>query len=174
MTRLLTYKVRSAIAQCWLTGAAFLAAGVAVPAPTAAGSAATPNLGPVPGLPSPPAVSDLESRRPKCLAYKITRTDKHIMEQCAAAWEEFRRVHIEGYRKSLEPFVEDLKRLDRAFQRQVPSKLSSDDYEEYRRVIAREIRYATDGRYLVIYQEYITTYREQVELLRIHHKQASG
>lgn len=151
-------------------------------AASAASAAASAAAGPakaqgngVPDMPTSPSTANLESRRPKCPEYRVTRTNKHLMEQCRALWEDYLRIEIEGYRRSFAPYVNALKRLERKFQLQVPKDLSQALYEEYRSVIAEEIADATvaNGRYLATYREYVDSYRRQVKLLQDHHREAS-
>lgn len=155
------------------TAAAPPATSASAPAPAPAPAASAPGAG-VPGMPSAPSTAALESKRPKC-EYRITRTDTHLMEKCRVLWEDYLRFEIEGYRRSFQPYVAALNRLDQRLQRQVPKELSATQYEEYRAIIADEIAAATvtAGAYMVTYREYVESYRRQVRLLQDHHKKAT-
>jgi len=166
--------------------AVLLAANVAVsgaqtstPAAQPAASAPSPtasNPATVPGMPPAPTTAALESKRPKCQAYRITRTDKYLMEQCRVLWEDYLQLDIEEFRRGLTPYVRQLARLDTRLQLRVRRKdLDPDIYEEYRLMIADEIIDATKktGRYIQIYLEYVDAYKRQVHLLKEHWQQAS-
>jgi hypothetical protein len=147
------------------------------PAAASAPSPAASSPAAVPGMPPAPTTVALDNKRPKCPDYRITRTDKYLMEKCRALWEDYLQLDIEGFRRGLTPYVRDLQRLDTRLQLQVRrQKLDSDTYEEYRLIIADEILDATKktGRYLQTYLEYVDAYKRQVQLLKEHWQQASA
>lgn len=92
-------------------------------------------------------------------------------------WEDYLQLDIEGFRRSLTPYVRDLQRLDTRLQLRVRrEELTPEAYEEYRLTIADEILDATKktGRYLQNYLEYVDAYKRQVQLLKKHWQQASS
>lgn len=142
---------------------------VVTPQPVAQGG--TP-----PGMPTPPTTTELESKKPKCPSYRVTRTDQYLMEQCRAMWDDYLKINIEGYRQTFSPYVKALNRLDRHLQLMIPKDLTMAQYQEYKDQIADEIADSTviDGRYIKIYLEYIDAYRRQAAMLKDHYDLASS